>query len=235
MPSKTTLFSHQCKPIADFGTAPRNTLRWSPNGRLLCIGGFGNLQGDMDFWDPKTVKKVGTANASNSSFCEWSPDGKYFLTAILTPRLRVDNGFKLWNHEGTFIYGESLNELYQVVWQPALPGTYPNKAYVFTKKEEQSTPKAAASSSSAPAAKYRHPNHSGVSVSIRQEEAPQKYVPPTKPTEKLPPGYAPNKNQEKKRNNVKREKSKKKQQRQNQCKKLHLQLLLNLNRICKRD
>jgi translation initiation factor 2A len=41
----------QAEPVFEFGEAHRNTISWSPHGRFLCMAGFGNLAGDMDFWD----------------------------------------------------------------------------------------------------------------------------------------------------------------------------------------
>ena len=50
-PALSTLFSVQsgaCAPIKQYGRAPRNTVRVSPHGRFLMLGGFGNLSGEMD-------------------------------------------------------------------------------------------------------------------------------------------------------------------------------------------
>ena len=50
-PAVSTLFSVQsgsCVPVKQYGRAPRNTVRVSPHGRFLMIGGFGNLSGEMD-------------------------------------------------------------------------------------------------------------------------------------------------------------------------------------------
>lgn len=41
----------QAEPIFEFGEAHRNSISWSPHGRFVCLAGFGNLAGDMDFWD----------------------------------------------------------------------------------------------------------------------------------------------------------------------------------------
>ena len=57
MPAKTTLFDKKCKPIYDFGSGPRNTVEWSPFSRFLVIGGFGNLPGDIEFYDKKADGK----------------------------------------------------------------------------------------------------------------------------------------------------------------------------------
>lgn len=125
MPSKATLFDHRANPIHDFGLNPRNFVRFNPQGRLLAIAGFGNLNGTVDFWDRRKLTKITTVSAANSSYCEWSPDGRYLLTATLTPRLRVDNGFKIWHYTGTLVYWESVEELYQIEWKPDASEAFP--------------------------------------------------------------------------------------------------------------
>ncbi|KAJ1501912.1 hypothetical protein HMI55_005424 [Coelomomyces lativittatus] len=120
MPSKTVLFSHRADPIFDFGTSSRNTLSFSPNGRILCIGGFGNLPGELDFWDLVDMKKLVTVSCPNSTYLEWSPDGRYLLTATLAPRLRVDNGWKLWHYRGACFSHVQLPVVLQVGWCPSL-------------------------------------------------------------------------------------------------------------------
>ena len=74
----------------------------------------------MDIYDlEKDHSKVCTIEASNASVCEWSADGKYILTATTSPRLRVDNGVKIWHVSGGLMYTQDLQELYQVLWRPA--------------------------------------------------------------------------------------------------------------------
>ena len=114
MPAKATLFDHRANKIHDFGTFPRNTIRFNPQGRIICIAGFGNLAGNVDFFDRKTLKKIASIDASGSAACEWSPCGRYILTATLSPRLRVDNGYKLWHYTGVLVHQEEIHELYQV-------------------------------------------------------------------------------------------------------------------------
>lgn len=38
-------------------------------------------------------KQLGTTKAELSVTSEWSPDGRYFMTATTAPRLQVDNGY----------------------------------------------------------------------------------------------------------------------------------------------
>lgn len=114
MPAKTVIFDLRVKLLHDFGTQPRNFLAYNPQGRLLCIAGFGNLAGQVDIWDRKTLKKVCTIEAPNTSHCEWSPDGRYLLCATLSPRLRVDNGIRIFHYTGGLMHVDHMEELYQV-------------------------------------------------------------------------------------------------------------------------
>lgn len=49
--------SLRCKPIFDLGSGPHNTVRWSPQGRFFAIAGFGNLPGDLVFYEKKADGK----------------------------------------------------------------------------------------------------------------------------------------------------------------------------------
>jgi translation initiation factor 2A len=149
MPAKTTIFNFRGVAKHSFSLAPRNTILFSPHGRFVLVAGFGNLAGQMDIYDlDKNYNKVATVEASNASVCEWSPDGQFILTATTSPRLRVDNGIRIWHVSGGLMYNEDMNELYEVVWRPqstiqhplgdplqTLPTPHPSAlAYLSTKK-----------------------------------------------------------------------------------------------------
>ncbi|KAH2199903.1 hypothetical protein KXW59_003680 [Aspergillus fumigatus] len=149
MPAKTTIFNFRGVAKHSFPLAPRNTILFSPHGRFVLVAGFGNLAGQMDIYDlDKNYNKVATIEASNASVCEWSPDGQFILTATTSPRLRVDNGIRIWHVSGGLMYNEDMNELYEVVWRPqsttqhplgdpfqTLPTPHPSAlAYLSTKK-----------------------------------------------------------------------------------------------------
>ena len=92
MPAKTTIFNQRAVAQHSFDLGPRNTILFSPHGRFVIVAGFGNLAGDMDIYDlEKNFAKVCHVKTSNSTYCEWSPDGQLILTATTSPRLRVDN------------------------------------------------------------------------------------------------------------------------------------------------
>ncbi|CAG8432799.1 11479_t:CDS:10 [Diversispora eburnea] len=109
MPAKATLFNHRADPIHN-------------------LAGFGNLAGTMDVWDRKTLGKITTIEAPNSSETCWSPDGRYIITATLSPRLRVDNGFKIWHYTGALVHTTNVQELLQVQWRPANVELYPMRS-----------------------------------------------------------------------------------------------------------
>lgn len=122
MPAKTTIFNTRAVATHSFPLGPRNTILFSPNGSLVLVAGFGNLAGQMDVYDlKKDYQKICTIEASNASVCQWSPDGKHILTATTSPRLRVDNGVRIWHAGGGLMYNEELQELYSVMWRPQSP------------------------------------------------------------------------------------------------------------------
>jgi translation initiation factor 2A len=119
MPAKTTIFNERAVAQHSFDLGPRNTVLFSPHGRFVIVAGFGNLAGDMDIYDlEKNFAKVCHVKTSNSTYCEWSPDGQHILTATTSPRLRVDNGIRIYHVSGGLMYNEDMAELYHVVWRP---------------------------------------------------------------------------------------------------------------------
>jgi len=125
MPAKITLFDQRAKPLHDFGTSFCNFISFNPQARLIALAGFGNLAGNLDIYDRRTLTKVTSIDASNTSYCEWSPDGRFLLTATLSPRLRVDNGIKIWHCSGPLVHIQHTEELYQASWRPTLVDSLP--------------------------------------------------------------------------------------------------------------
>lgn len=121
MPARATVFDKKCNPLLELGTGPYNTIRWNPKGKFICLAGFGNLPGDMVFWDYTEKKMLGATKAELSVTSEWSPDGRYFMTATTAPRLQVDNGIKIFHHDGSLYFKKMFNKLYQAEWKPESP------------------------------------------------------------------------------------------------------------------
>ncbi|KAJ7611801.1 eukaryotic translation initiation factor eIF2A-domain-containing protein [Roridomyces roridus] len=118
MPAKTMLFDQRVRSIFDFGSSPHNFISFNPQGRLIALAGFGNLAGKMDIFDRRTLSPVCVIEAPNTSYCAWSPDGRFLMTATLSPRLRVDNGIKIFHCTGPLVYMQLTEELYQASWRP---------------------------------------------------------------------------------------------------------------------
>jgi translation initiation factor 2A len=144
MPAKTTIFSLKCEPVFDFGTGPRNICAYNPQGSILCIGGFGNLPGNLEFWDMKQKKQISKTQSSDTTYFEWCPDGQHLLTATTAPRLRVGNGFRIWHYSGTLMlqnFTKDHAELWQATWQPVpedqiLPFNITTKPVASTVQEQ---------------------------------------------------------------------------------------------------
>ncbi|CAK9161660.1 unnamed protein product [Ilex paraguariensis] len=66
-------------------------------------------------------KQLGTSKAEWSVTSEWSPDGRYFMTATTAPRLQVDNGIKIFHHNGLMYFKKMFDKLYQADWKPESP------------------------------------------------------------------------------------------------------------------
>lgn len=172
MPAHATLYDIKALPIFEFGAAPRNHVSWSPHGRFLCLAGFGNLRGDMDFWERNKLKKLGSATSNAATTFAWSPDSRYFTTATTFPRLRVDNGFKVFRYDGSGpIYQEERKELYDLKFRPAALETYPNRPQSPRRKGEAAgfgslTDPQAATKRQA----YRPPNSTGALAAMMRKD-----------------------------------------------------------------
>uniref|UniRef100_M4BHQ5 Eukaryotic translation initiation factor 2A n=1 Tax=Hyaloperonospora arabidopsidis (strain Emoy2) TaxID=559515 RepID=M4BHQ5_HYAAE len=173
MPAHATLYDNKAIPIFEFGAAPRNHVSWSPHGRFLCLAGFGNLRGDMDFWERNKLKKMGSATSNSATTFAWSPDSRYFATATTFPRLRVDNGFKIFRYDGAGpIHQEERGELYDLKFCPAALDTYPNRPQSPRRKDDDA---GFGSSSATPNATpkpqaYRPPNSTGALAAMMRKE-----------------------------------------------------------------
>lgn len=136
MPAGTVLFTNDCVPKFEFGVHHRNTIRWSPFSRFILLGGFGNLSGEMEIWEASSLTKIGTCKSNSAVSCIWAPDARRILTGVLNPRLRVDNGYKIFKYTGELLNSVdfSKTELYEVIWRP---GQYTDKPSTPVKKSEK--------------------------------------------------------------------------------------------------
>jgi translation initiation factor 2A len=125
-PPQATLHDKRGAPIFSFGTEGWNTVKFSPSGRFLLLGGFGNMPGDCFLWD---MLKKGPGAREPAPLCPkfnspcttavaWSSCGRYLLAATLQARLKVDNGVRVYHHSGTLVAAQSFPVLWQAQWRP---------------------------------------------------------------------------------------------------------------------
>ncbi len=144
-PRKVSVISPQTgECVQSIGQFTRNTIRFSECGHFLWLGGFGNLTGEMSFYDYVQLRKEEEGlKGFNKSDCarvyEWSPDSSVFLIASLHPYMTVDNGFTVYKYNGVKLYEERVDKLYQIAYRPSLYHVYPERA-VSKKALSQSQP-----------------------------------------------------------------------------------------------
>lgn len=130
MPAKATIYNMKTEAVFDFGTGPRNFGFYNPQGTILCLCGFGNLRGNMEFWDTRQHKLIKQAQSPDTTSFQWSADGEHVITATTAPRLRVGNGYRFWHYTGVIleqVVMEKDHELWEVFWQPAPDDAYKEK------------------------------------------------------------------------------------------------------------
>eukprot|EP00252_Welwitschia_mirabilis_P021778 TRINITY_DN5689_c0_g1_i1.p1 TRINITY_DN5689_c0_g1~~TRINITY_DN5689_c0_g1_i1.p1 ORF type:complete len:384 (-),score=79.15 TRINITY_DN5689_c0_g1_i1:91-1242(-) len=183
MPAKATLFDKKCNALFEFGSGPYNTLRWNPRGKILCLAGFGNLPGDMAFWDCSNKRLLGSTRAECSVTSEWSPDGLYFMTATTAPRLQIDNGIKIFSYNGSMYFTKMFEKLYQADWRPSMStehGDLPELVEQMTQNLQIGTRSRATSSDSKP--------QNSTKPGVSQPPNPKNIAaPPSKPAPYRPP------------------------------------------------
>lgn len=179
MPAKATVYNLKCDPVFDFGTGPRNAVYYSPQGHILVLAGFGNLQGQMEVWDMKKYKQVSKPQAQDSTHFSWCPDGEHIVTATCSPRLRVSNGFRIWHYTGSVLHRQEVAdgaELWEVRWQRFPEGTFPERTITY-----QAAPSELGTTQATPKQAYRPPalRHlpAKPSARLQEEEPPQNMRP----------------------------------------------------------
>lgn len=161
MPAKITMFDARANVTHALPSAPRNTILFSPNSKYVIIAGFGNLQGTMDIYERQGMKKITTIDATNTSHCEWCPDSRHILTATTSPRLRVDNGIKIWHYKGQLVYSEDHQELFYATMRPQKPEDFPARTPSPGPEPHSSASGAVQKPASAPKGAYRPPHARG--------------------------------------------------------------------------
>ncbi|CCF56061.1 hypothetical protein KAFR_0A06260 [Kazachstania africana CBS 2517] len=118
MPATISFFDMKGNVVHSLPQQSKNTMLFSPNGKYILIGGFGNLTGSVEILDRHNkFNRITQFDASNTSVCKWSPGGEFIITATTSPRLRVDNCIKIWHVSGQLCFIKEFKELLKVDWR----------------------------------------------------------------------------------------------------------------------
>jgi translation initiation factor 2A len=167
MPAQVTLFNAKAEAVYQFGASPRNTIIWSPHGRFLCIAGFGNLAGEMDFYDVLRLKKIGSNTTDCATRYGWSADSRYFLAASLAPRMNVDNNMKIFRYNGDGpLLKLDFDRAYEAIWAPAMVGVFPNRGPSPGRSQVSQLQREERAKATIKPAPYRPPRSNGVTSNM---------------------------------------------------------------------
>jgi translation initiation factor 2A len=109
-PAVATLYDKLSNPLFEFGKRYRNTIRICPFSSSVLIGGFGNLAGEVDFWNLNEHKEIGKTKAYCTVGIDWAPNGKYVLSAVLYERVKVDNEIRIYSAFGRLLCSKSFKD-----------------------------------------------------------------------------------------------------------------------------
>lgn len=116
-PAELSVYGVDTKKAKMIGNFKANKIYVSPDRRLACIVGFGNVIGDLIFIDLLKQEQIGQAFHRFGGDLVWSPDSKYILSTVLSPRLRVDNEYKVFTYNGDEVFSESFDrEVNELKW-----------------------------------------------------------------------------------------------------------------------
>lgn len=137
VPPAVQVFYEKLHTNGDIGEFSLNNVRYSSNPNIAVIGGFGSFTGTIMFYDLASREKISEGEAPYTSEWSWSPCGRLVLSAVLYPKMMVDNEFRIINHMSQIIFRQKGTELTQAEWvgvEKALP--LPNiKAPVIAKPQ----------------------------------------------------------------------------------------------------
>lgn len=72
----------------------------------------------QEIWDRQKLVKINSYQEDLAVFCEFTPDGTHTLVGTLSPRLRVDNRFRIRSYKGDIVWQEDFKELFTIAIQP---------------------------------------------------------------------------------------------------------------------
>lgn len=120
MPSNATIFtSPKLDVVFHWEGISKNTVLYSPgNSGLLALCGFGNVSGKVSVYQTEKKEKICEFDSANTTMFNWASNGKHFVAATTTPRLRIDNRIDVLDYSGKRNFRFDVNVLFEVAFQP---------------------------------------------------------------------------------------------------------------------
>ena len=117
LPSTVKFYKKNGNFEKDIAKGNFNTVKISPDSRIVALCGFGSLKGDIEFYSLKDSTLIG----KNTFFCcvnfEWSQDSKYLLGGVLSTRVKVDNEYRIMKYNGEeVIVDKNVGEIYDCLF-----------------------------------------------------------------------------------------------------------------------
>ena len=117
LPSAVKFYKKNALYVKDIAKGNFNTIKISPDSRLVALCGFGSLKGDIEFYSLKEGELIG----KNIFFCcvnfEWSQDSKYILGSVLSTRVKVDNEYRIMKYNGEeVVVDKEIGEIYDCIF-----------------------------------------------------------------------------------------------------------------------
>ena len=117
LPSAVKLYKKNALYVKDIAKGNFNTIKISPDSRMVALCGFGALKGDIEFYSLKEGELIGR----NNFFCcvnfEWSQDSKYILGSVLSTRVKVDNEYRIMKYNGEeVVVDKNVGEIYDCIF-----------------------------------------------------------------------------------------------------------------------
>ncbi|XP_023559854.1 eukaryotic translation initiation factor 2A [Octodon degus] len=169
---------HAALANKSFFKADKVTMLWNKKATaVLVIASTEVDKTGASYYGEQTLHYIAT-NGESAVVQLRCPDGEHILTATCAPRLRVNNGYKIWHYTGSVLHKydvPSNGELWQVSWQPFLDGVFPAKTITY-----QAVPSDIPSEEPKVATAYRPPalrNKPVTNSKLHEEEPPQNMKP----------------------------------------------------------
>lgn len=117
LPSKTYVYKSDSMFIKELCIGKHNTIRISPDSRIIALAGFGSLGGDIEFYNLENYQLIGKMNFFCCVSFNWSSNSQYILGAVLSTRVKVDNEYRILKYNGEEVLcDKNVGEIYDCFW-----------------------------------------------------------------------------------------------------------------------